>query len=83
MKERIGKVMTNIRTIVPLSKSDLEAKKSLEDIEKDIHAKKEKIKELKEKYDEIKKAFEGSHEGKDIIQGQELFEEYKNKCKDL
>ncbi len=36
--------MTNIRTIVPLSKSDLEAKKNLEDIEKDIHAKKEKIK---------------------------------------
>jgi len=44
LKERIGKVMTNIRTIVPLSKSDLEAKKNLEDIEKDIHAKKEKIK---------------------------------------
>jgi len=38
---------------------------------------------LKEKYVEIKKAFENSQEGKDIIQGQEIFEEYKNKCKDL
>jgi len=83
MKERIGKVMGNIRTIVPLSKNDLEAKKNLEDLQKDIQAKKEKIKALKEKYVEIKKAFETSQDGKDIIQGQEIFEEYKNKCKDL
>ena len=50
MKERIGKVMSNIRTIVPLSKNDLEAKKNLEDLQKDIQAKKEKIKAVQKIY---------------------------------